>query len=218
MDDSKKTPGLVPNDLWYVCLRWPDGGSFNRCTQALSSWDAVIKVAQEMVDDELAITFESDEKMWEWINERANDPMECCLVKDRLGSDIVSLFGKDMFPDGKQSPINLTVLRELILANLGQLLTKTEEVQAPLVKKRDLFFHSVDFGNCRIYYKKPNGGMCCFQLDTHSSFKLYHCSSDGEPEHTIDHFSKSFDFPENKHKLVETFKYWCYNQPPAMPE
>ncbi|SDJ08653.1 hypothetical protein [Pseudomonas abietaniphila] len=208
MDDSRSTPSLIPNDLWYVCLRWPDGGSFSRCTEALGSWDAIIKVAQEMVDDDLASTFGSEEERWGWINERANDSMECCLVKDRLGSDLVRLFGKEMFPDDKESPINLSALREVILANLDQLLTKTDVVQAPQSEKTDLTFHSVDSGNCRIYYKTANGGLCCFQLDTGSTFKLYHCSRDGEPEHTIDHLNKSFNFPECKSKLVEAFKSW----------
>jgi hypothetical protein len=51
-------------------------------------------------------------------------------------------------------------------------------------------FHSVDTGNCRVYYRAPGGRLHCIQDETAwglGSFKFYQCSRDGEPSHEVAH-------------------------------
>lgn len=48
-----------------------------------------------------------------------------------------------------------------------------------------LKFHSEDNGNCRVYYRRDDRALFCFQLDSPGSFLFFRCSKDGEPSYEV---------------------------------
>lgn len=46
-------------------------------------------------------------------------------------------------------------------------------------------FHSTDPGFCRAYFKTEKGSLVCVQEECKQGYKVYLCTSDGEPMYSI---------------------------------
>lgn len=205
-------------ELYAVTLKWPqdDEGTYGENVYATDHWDACLKVAESMGQqrDQGSInTYETEAEKQSWIFDRANDSIECHLVKDSLASDLAALFASDLFPDGVKRSINMTALQKLVVEHRDSLVSSEEPAAPAAPATETLIFHSVDGGNCRLYYTRSNGALCCYQLDTRTTFKLFHCSRDGEPEHEIDHMNKAIVLPDPGCSLVRSFHAWWGQQP-----
>lgn len=212
MSDTKVRANQPAVDLYAVTLNWvqEDEGSYSDYVHASSHAEACVKVAEAMADQRGYVDEnETPVQKREWINCRAWDQVDCHLVKESLEADLVALFGDELFPDGVKRCLNLEALRVLLAEHRNSLLPPAE-VRAV----EQLAFHSVESGFCRVYYKRPKGTLCCFQLDTRNTFKLYHCSRDGEPEHEISLQNKAvIALPEdNGCSLITSFRAWWEQQ------
>jgi len=199
-------------ELFAVTLNWgqQDEGTYSDYVMAACQNDACFKLAESMAEQrEYVDDLETPEEKREWISGRAWDIADCHFVEDSLASDLAALYGDVLFPDGIKRSIDMTALRALIVEHRHRLVPPAE-----VTPVEHLAFHSVESGFCRVYYKRPKGTLCCFQLDTRNTFKLYHCSREGEPEHEISHANKAVKaLPEdNGCSLVTSFRAWWEQQ------
>jgi len=73
--------------------------------------------------------------------------------------------------------------------------------------------HSIDQGNCRIYYTTRNstGQKLLYCLMENHGIGLYRCSQDGEPDYEIptpDATKHHFDIPTGDSQLENDVKTW----------
>ncbi|BAW27381.1 hypothetical protein C206_02809 [Pseudomonas putida TRO1] len=199
-------------DLYAVTLNWgmAEEGTYSDNVFATSQNEACLKIAEDMANQrEYVDELETPKERQEWIVSRACDLVDCHFVEDSLAADLAALYGDVLFPDGVTRSIDLGALRALLVEHRHCLVPPAEVKEV-----EQLALHTVDSGYCRVYYKRQNGALCCFQLDTRNTFKLYHCSRDGEPEHEISHQNKAvFALPEDSGcSFVASFRAWWEQQ------
>lgn len=62
----------------------------------------------------------------------------------------------------------------------------TTEASKSESRELSLSYLEEDNGNCRVYFRSEARGLYCYQLERRGEFKLFQCTSDGEPLASID--------------------------------